>query len=316
MKAAPFAYVRPSSLDEAVAELAGTDGGGKVIAGGQSLVPVLAMRLARPGMLVDINAIAELDRIAVTDGYLEISATVRQRRAERDPACAAVPLLGMALPWVGHRELRSRGTVCGSLVHADPAAELPAVACCLDAEITIAGPGGTRRLRARDFYRGAMTTALGPDEIVTAVRLPAAGPGEGFGFAEIARRHGDFALAGVAIAVRRRGGSTEDIEATLTAFGVSDRPVTEPVTGELVAALRACGDGSAVGEGSEGMGRRTEQLAQRLAGQLAGPLTAVAERMTDTDGDAHASRDYRRRLLRVLASRELARAYHGTGTRP
>ncbi|MGH3495143.1 MAG: FAD binding domain-containing protein, partial [Sciscionella sp.] len=122
MKAAPFSYVRPASLAEAIAELAGTNGGGKVIAGGQSLVPVLAMRLARPDTLVDINAVAGLDQITQVSGGLRIGATVRQRRVERDPDCGAVPLLRMALPWVGHRELRSRGTVCGSLAHADPAA--------------------------------------------------------------------------------------------------------------------------------------------------------------------------------------------------
>lgn len=288
MKAAPFAYVRPSNLSDAVAELADADGG-KVIAGGQSLVPVLAMRLARPDTLVDINSVEGLDRIGLADGFLEIGATVRQRRVERDPVSAAVPLLRMALPWVGHRELRSRGTVCGSVAHADPAAELPAVACCLDAELTVAGPGGTRRLRAREFFIGAMMTRLGPDEILTAIRLPAAAPGEGFGFAEIARRHGDFALAGVVARVRLRGDETE---AVLTGFGVSDRPVTRSVGQELATALGGC-DGEP----------------DRLADRLAGPLTAVAAEMVDTEGDAHASRDYRRRLFRTLASRELAKAY-------
>ncbi|VVJ21972.1 Aerobic carbon monoxide dehydrogenase (quinone) [Amycolatopsis camponoti] len=284
MKAAPFAYVRPSSLPDAIAELASTGGGGKVIAGGQSLVPVLAMRLARPETLVDITSVPELDRIGTAGGYLEIGATVRQRRVERDPVSAAVPLLGMALPWVGHRELRSRGTVCGSLAHADPAAELPAVACCLNAELTVTGPGGARRVPARAFFSGAMTTALGADDILTAVRFPVAGKGEGFGFAEIARRHGDFALAGVVARVRVRGAETD---AELTGFGVSDRPVTRSVSGELGAALSG-GD---------------------VSRALAGPLTAVAEELVDTDGDAHASRDYRRRLFRTLAVRELTKAY-------
>jgi 2-furoyl-CoA dehydrogenase FAD binding subunit len=288
MKAAPFAYVRPSSVDEAVAELGRADGDGKVLAGGQSLVPVLAMRLARPGTLVDINAIGELDSISLTDGYLEIGAAVRQRRAERDQAAAAVPLLGLALPWVGHRELRSRGTVCGSLAHADPAAELPAVACCLDAWVVIAGPGGTRTTRAREFFLGAMTTSLGPDEILTAVRLPVSGPGEGFGFAEIARRHGDFALAGAVTHVRRDG------SATLTGFGVSDRPVTRSVGGELAEAVRTAGGAAGPDD---------------LADALAGPLTAIADLMVDADDDVHASRGYRRRLFRFLASRELARAH-------
>ncbi|MFC7655846.1 FAD binding domain-containing protein [Pseudonocardia benzenivorans] len=138
MKPAPFAYVRPAAVADAVAELA--DGHGKVLAGGQSLVPVLAMRLGRPATLVDITAIEELQQLRRTGDRLRVGATVRQRGVERAADAAAVPLLGMALPFVGHRELRSRGTVCGSLAHADPAAELPAVACCLGARIELAGP--------------------------------------------------------------------------------------------------------------------------------------------------------------------------------
>jgi 2-furoyl-CoA dehydrogenase FAD binding subunit len=264
VKAAPFAYVRPSTVDEAVAELARSGDGGKVIAGGQSLVPVLAMRLARPSVLVDINGIAELSRIERVAGYAEIGAIVRQREVERDPVSAEVPLLGMALPWVGHRELRSRGTVCGSLAHADPAAELPAVACCLDASLTLTGPSGTRRVAARDFFAGAMTTQLGPDEVLSAVRFPLARKGDGFGFREIARRHGDFALAGVAV-------HACDGRVTLTGFGISDRPVTHTAA--------------------------PEEMSPDLL-----------DAMVDTDGDAHAARDYRRRLFRVLAEQEIARA--------
>jgi len=290
VKAAPFAYVRPSSLADAVGELARTDGGGKVIAGGQSLTPVLAMRLARPDTLVDINAVEGLDELSVDDGVVRIGATVRQRRAERDPITCAVPLLRMALPWVGHRELRSRGTVCGSLAHADPAAELPAVACCLDAQITVTGPDGERRVPARAFFTGAMTTALGADDILTALRLPAVQPGEGFGFAEIARRHGDFALAGVAARVRVGEGSRA--EATVTAFGVSDRPVTRDVGGELASVLTGSAD-----------------TAERLAAALPDTLAEAAGQLVDTDGDVHASRGYRRRLFRVLAGRELGKAY-------
>ncbi|AGP52164.1 FAD binding domain-containing protein [Streptomyces rapamycinicus] len=286
MKAAPFAYVRPSRLSDAIAELAETRGGGKVIAGGQSLTPVLAMRLARPDTLIDINSVEELGALTRSGPALHIGATVRQRRVERDPLGASVPLLRLALPWVGHRELRSRGTVCGSLAHADPAAELPAVACCLDAELTLSGPNGHRRVSAREFFHGAMTTALTPDEILTSVRLPVAAAGEGFGFAEIARRHGDFALAGVAVRVRLRAGGPE---ATMTAFGVSDRPVTRDLSERLAAAVNDGGDG--------------------LAGRLKEQLVAVVEEIVDTDGDIHASRDYRRRLLLALAGRELSKAY-------
>ncbi|GAA0513942.1 carbon monoxide dehydrogenase [Saccharopolyspora subtropica] len=283
MKAAPFAYARPAALSDAVAELVNADGGGKVIAGGQSLVPVLAMRLARPTILVDINAVAGLDALRAVGDRLEVGATVRQRRVQHAPESAQVPLLRLALPWVGHRELRSRGTVCGSLAHADPAAELPAVACCLDAELKLVGPEGERTVRAREFFRGAMTTALRPEDIVTGVSFPVAGPRDGFGFAEIARRHGDFALAGVAAHVRvdDAGGVSA---ATMTAFGVSDRPVTRDMT-DLV---RTTG-----GDQSE----------------LLGALDDVVREVVDTDGDAHASNGYRRRLLRVLAAREVSKAY-------
>jgi carbon-monoxide dehydrogenase medium subunit len=286
VKAAPFAYARPATLDGVLAELAASGGEGKVLAGGQSLVPVLAMRLARPSILVDINGVEGLDQISLNDGVLRVGATARQRDVERDERTATVPLLGLALPWVGHRELRSRGTVCGSLAHADPAAELPAVAACLDATLEIAGPGGRRTVRAGEFFTGAMTTVLGADEVLVGVSFPAAGPGEGFGFAEFARRHGDFALAGVAVRVRR-----SPREAVLAAFGVSDRPVVRDVT-DLLDTTGATD-------------------VDRIADALAGPMTALAEEIVDTGGDAHASVGYRRRLLAALGARELARAQAG-----
>lgn len=292
MKAAPFAYVRPATLPDAVTELAATDGGGKVIAGGQSLVPVLAMRLARPETLVDITGIDGLDELRRDGDDLEIGAMVRQRRVERDHAADAVPLMRTALPWVGHRELRSRGTVCGSLAHADPAAEIPAVACCLDARITLTGPQGARQVPAREFFTGAMTTALEAEEILTAVRLPVAAPGEGFGFAEIARRHGDFALAGVAARVTVQDGHVE--AAVLTGFGISDRPVTR----EVGAILASAASGSPADGGAQ------------APDQLKAALGETADEMVDTDGDAHGSRDYRRRLFQTLAGRELAKAHH------
>lgn len=292
MKAAPFAYVRPATVGDAAAALAAADGGGKVISGGQSLMPVLAMRLARPDTLVDINAVAGLDRLTRDGDWLHIGATVRQRQVERHPDAAAVPLLGMALPWVGHRELRSRGTVCGSLAHADPAAELPAVACCLGATLTLTGPGGARQVPAEEFFTGAMTTALHPDEILTAARFPCAAAGDGYGFGEIARRHGDFALAGVAVHVRS---GAAGCDATLTAFGVSDRPVSRGVGELLAAAVAAAGDRD----------RLPELLAERVR--------PVTDGMVDTEGDTHASPAYRRRLLAVLAGRELARAHHRAG---
>jgi carbon-monoxide dehydrogenase medium subunit len=273
-------------VDDVVAELVRSDGGGKVLAGGQSLVPVLAMRLARPGTLVDLNAVSDLDALERDGGQLRIGATVRQRAVERTAVAGTVPLLRMALPWVGHRELRSRGTVCGSLAHADPAAELPAVAACLGAELDVVGPQGPRTVAAADFFGGAMTTALAPEDVLVGVRFPVARSGEGFGFAEIARRHGDFALAGVVTRVLVADGAPR--EAVLTAFGVSDRPVTRDVTGLLSDALARGGD---------------------LGAALTEPAAALAQDLVDTAGDVHGSPAYRRRLVAALAARELAKAY-------
>jgi carbon-monoxide dehydrogenase medium subunit len=306
MKAAPFGYVRPGSVEGAVAELAGSDGEGKVLAGGQSLVPMMAMRLARPAVLVDINAVRGLGELGLRDGTLHVGAAVRQRRAERDEAAASVPLLRMALPWVGHRELRSRGTVCGSLAHADPAAELPAVAACLDAVLEVAGPEGRRTVRAREFFTGTLTTLLGPADLLISVRFPVAGPGEGFGFAEFARRHGDFALAGVAARVRR-----SPREAVIAAFGVSDRPVVRDVTGLLADGLDAAGlsgaglSGAELDEAGDTAG---DTAAGRIANLLAAPMTDLAAEIVDVAGDMHASAGYRRRLVATLAARGVAAA--------
>jgi carbon-monoxide dehydrogenase medium subunit len=331
VKAAPFGYVRPGSVADVVAELAagaGADGsvGGsgeeaKILAGGQSLMPVLAMRLGRPDTLVDINAVPELAEITseptptvalaptstttpapasltpapaaapapAESGSIRIGATVRQRTALEDPATAAVPLLRMALPWVGHREIRGRGTVCGSLAHADPAAELPAVACCLGAAITVVSVRGRREVAAGDFFVSALTTVLGPDELLESVSFPVAVPGEGFGFAEVARRHGDFALAGVA--VRVRGAVTGHPGAVTACFGVADRPVVTDVSGwtsEVVSSL---------GETSE------DRLRERFAagaGDFAASVVAT--------GDSQGSLGYRRHLIRGLVASELARA--------
>jgi 2-furoyl-CoA dehydrogenase FAD binding subunit len=284
MKAAPFAYVRPATLDDAVAELVATGGEGKVLAGGQSLVPVLAMRLGRPATLVDINGARGLDTIDRRGAVLRVGATARQRQLERSPDARAVPLLGMALPFVGHRELRSRGTVCGSLAHADPGAELPAVASCLGATLEVSGPAGRRTVPAAAFFQGAMTTVVGVDEVLTAVEFPVARPGEGFGFAEIARRHGDFALAGVVTRVRSAEGVVQ--EAVLSGFGVSDRAQTRDVT-ELLRSVAGEPD---------------------LAGALRSALEELAREVVDTSGDGHGSQGYRRRLFAVLAARELSRA--------
>lgn len=288
MKAAPFAYVRPGTVEQALTELRRE--GAKVLAGGQSLVPVLAMRLGRPSALVDINAVEELGRIGCEAGLLRVGATVRQRHLLRDENSAQVPLLRLALPWVGHREIRSRGTVCGSLAHADPSAELPAVAVCLDASMVVIGPRGRREVSAPDFFTGAMSTAVQADELLAEVRFPVAGFGEGFGFGEFARRHGDFALAGAAAKVVNR----EELTAVVTCFGVSDRPVRADVSAQLRHALDDIS--GTVGEAE-------------LRQALIAPCAEVAELVVDTGGDSHASPAYRKQLVTAIAARELSRAY-------
>lgn len=289
MKAAPFAYVRPGTTADVVAEL--TRDGSKVIAGGQSLVPVLAMRLGRPTQLVDINAVPELRRLTRDDGSLRVGASVRQRQLQREEIAAAVPLVRLALPWVGHREIRSRGTVCGSIAHADPSAELPAVAACLQASMVLTSGRGTRQVAAADFFTGALSTVIEPDELLSEVIFPIAKPGEGFGFGEFARRHGDFALAGVAVRVHTSGDS---VDARLTCFGVSDVPVTVDVSPQLRSALESTGSHPSRAD---------------LASALAEHTEDVAREVVNTGGDSHASPAYRRRLIRALAAREVSRAH-------
>ena len=292
MKSAPFSYVRPRHPEELVNELvrAENNGGGKVIAGGQSLLPVLAMRLGRPGTLVDATGVTGFGHAARHGQEFRVGAAVRQRAVEKYPK-HGVPLLRRAIPWIGHREIRSRGTVCGSIAHADPSAELPAVATCLDASIDIIGPNGPRSLPASEFFLGAMTTALESSEAVAAVRFPVAQPGDGFGFSEVARRHGDFALAGVAIHVNVQ--NSELKTATIVSFGVSDRPRRVDLAGTLNSLS-------------------SNDINAMLDGEAYPLLSSSIEdslpQLVTTAGDAQASREYKQHLVKVLATRELKRA--------
>src|SRR3984893_14907747 len=200
MKPAPFDYVVPRSLDEALEALANGGSDAKLLAGGQSLIPLLNFRLARPSLLVDLNRVTELAFIRPRDQGIAIGAMTRQATVERDIQLRnKQPLLLEAIGWVGHPAIRSRGTIGGSLAHADPAAELPAVAVCLDAQLIVAGPRGRRTVAAEDFFAGYLTTVLEPDEILVETWLPPRRAGTGQAWIEFARRHGDFALAGVAI---------------------------------------------------------------------------------------------------------------------
>jgi carbon-monoxide dehydrogenase medium subunit len=285
MKPAPFEYVAPGSLDEALAALAARGGDAKVLAGGQSLIPVMNFRLAQPAALVDLNPLTELAYVrAVDGGGLLLGAMTRQRQLERDPAVTrSAPLLAEAAGFIAHPQIRNRGTVGGSLAHADPAAELPAVAVALDARLRLrrAG-GGERTVAARDFYVGLFATALEPDEILVEIEVPPAPPRTGWCFLETARRHGDYALVGVAARVTLDG-SGACREARLVCLSVGDGPVETPRAAALLAGQRP-GDDS-----------------------IAAAAAAVSEEM-DPNGDIHASADFKRHLARVLACRALRRA--------
>jgi carbon-monoxide dehydrogenase medium subunit len=222
VKPAPFDYARARSVEHAV-ELLGREGA-RVLAGGQSLIATLNMRLSHPSLLVDINEVAGLDRIARRNGHIEIGALVRHAQAERSPEIAqAAPLVVRALPHIGHPAIRNRGTIGGSIAFADPAAELPACLVALDGEVDIAGPAGLRTVKADDFFHGLFETALEPSDVLTAIRLPAAMRDARVGFAELARRHGDYAMVGLAAAARANGKTLTDVR--LAFFGVDATPM-------------------------------------------------------------------------------------------
>lgn len=225
MKLPPFSYEAPTGLDEALGLLAEHGDEAKVLAGGQSLIPLLALRLARPSVLVDLNGVSGLAVIAEQPGAVRMGAMVRERAAERSAAVQqAIPLLAEALPLIGHDAIRTRGTIGGSLAHADPAGELPAVALALDATFLVASQArGERTITAADWFQGYFTTALEPDEILLDVTFPAARPETGTAFLEVSRRHGDFAMVGVAAAVTVEAGAITDARIALS--GMADTPV-------------------------------------------------------------------------------------------
>jgi len=284
VKPPPFEYHDPETLEEAIDLLVRYGGEARALAGGQSLIPLLNFRLARPAALVDLNRIPGLDGISRENGWLVTGSMTRQRRAERSATVArACPLLVEALCLVGHVQIRNRGTLGGSLAHADPAAELAAVATCLDAELVVAGPAGERRLPAGEFFVTYFTTVLEPAEILTGIRWPALEPGEGWAFIELARRHGDFALAGVACRLALTAPGGKIARASLALCGVGDRPVR---AGAAEAML--------VGE--------------QPGAELYRAAAAAVREAVEPDSDVHASAAYRRHLAGVLAERALALA--------
>jgi CO/xanthine dehydrogenase FAD-binding subunit len=287
VKPAPFRYHAPDTLEEALALLAEHGFDAKPLAGGQSLVPAMNFRLARPAVLVDLNRIPGLASIEAADddgGGIRLGAMTRQRAAERSPLVAErAPLLAEALPLVAHPQIRNRGTVGGSLAHADPAAELPAVAVALGARLRAASTKGERTIAVGDFFTGLMATALGPEELLVGIEIPPQPPRSGWSFVELSRRHGDYALIGVAAGV------------TLDESGrCADSRIVLVSAGEVP--IAAAGAAAALA-GAEPMAEAARAAAE----------TAAAE--ADPPGDIHASADYRRQLIRVLVRRALETAF-------
>jgi carbon-monoxide dehydrogenase medium subunit len=278
LKPAAFAYAKARSLDHAV-ELLGQDGA-RVLAGGQSLIATLNMRLSSPSLLVDINAVSGLDGIARRDGTLELGALVRHVQAERSALVAALaPLIARALPHIGHPAIRNRGTLGGSIAFADPAAELPACLLALDGEVDIAGPAGSRTVKADGFFQDLFETALGLRDVLTAIRVPAATPDTRIGFAELARRHGDYAMVGLAAAARADGKKLADVR--LAFFGVGATPLRARRTEAALAggtvddAAAALADDLDPPDDVQAPGAVKKHMAgvllRRVAGQLAEP---------------------------------------------
>ena len=284
MKAAPFEYSRPASLAEACALLAMHGADAKLIAGGQSLVPMMAMRLARPAWLVDINRLDELKRIAIEGDAMVVGAAVRQCVIERDPAAREnLPLIGKALRWVGHVQTRNRGTVGGSIVHADPSAEIPLVACVLDATLVLRDASGTSEMPAREFFFAPMVTAIAPDQCLAEICFPIwKGARIGSAFDEVSIRHGDFALVSACaqVALDEDG---KCLRAALGIGGASPFPHAFPEIGAMLQGKRL--DDKAIAEAAD-----------------------AAAGLIDPDGDLHATADYRRHLARVMAARVLKAA--------
>jgi len=288
MKTAPFEYQAPRSVDEVVALLAEHADEAKVLAGGQSLVPLLAMRLARPSQLIDINNVDGLTGIRPLDGDgVVLGALTREREAERASLVTErAPVLAEALPLIGHVSIRNRGTVGGSLAHADASAELPAVAIVTGADMVVRSTRGERVVPAAEFFAGHFTTSMADDELLTEVRIPGGPPGAGWAFYEIARRHGDFALVGVAAMVSLDGDRIRESRVAL--MGVADRAVRATGAEAMLAGGPASADSFAA-------------AAQEATSNLKPP------------SDIHGSEEFRRHLAGVAVRRALTTAASRAG---
>jgi len=287
VKPAPFAHHAPHSVEEAVSVLAEVGHDGKILAGGQSLIPILNMRLASPAHLVDINRVTGLDRVDVGPDHVRVGALVRHAQLERhEDAYAALPLLRQALVNVAHPAIRNRGTTVGSIAHADAAGEMPAILVLTDGVVEVAGPKGTREIAARDFFEGPLETSLAEDEMAVAVRFRRFATGTATAFAESARRHGDYAMAGVAAAVTATDGVITAASASFVS--VTDVPTVLDLTEVLGGQEAAAADWSAAAE-------------------------AVRAHI-EPEGDIHATAEYRRMLAGELARRVLRQAAENAAT--
>jgi carbon-monoxide dehydrogenase medium subunit len=283
MKPAAFDYVRAESVAHAVDALAGAGGDGKVIAGGQSLMPMMNFRLVKPSVLVDINAIAGLDQVELDGSRLRVGALVRHFMTARDPVIAQhAPIVTEAMKHVAHLTVRNRGTFCGSVCHADPAAEMPMMSVLLDGNIHAVSARGKRTITIGEFFAGSLVTSLEPDELVTAIDLAATPPGMGYGFHEFARRHGDYALAAVAVLIRRDAGKARDVR--IAAMGVGEMPSRIPAAEAVIEGNELC-DAVVL--------RATESLRAAIS----------------PNSDLNASADYRRHLAAALAGRAIRDAW-------
>jgi aerobic carbon-monoxide dehydrogenase medium subunit len=275
-------YEAPATIAEAVDLLAEHQDEASVLAGGQSLIPLLALRLARPAVLIDINRVGELSGVSVTDGWVAIGAMTREYAAEESETVAgSVPLLAAALPLVGHEAIRSRGTIGGSMAHADPAAELPAVARALDAEFVVRSRSGDRVVPAAEWFEGYLATSRRDDEILVEVRFPAAGPDTGVAFQEVARRHGDFAIVGLAASLTLTDGAISD--ARLAFAGIADVPVRAADAEDLLAGERPSAE-------------LFDEAARRATADI------------DPPADLNGSPEYRKKVAATLVRRALRAA--------
>ncbi len=283
MKPSAFDYYAPDSLEEALALLAEYGGDAKPLAGGQSLIPAMNFRVLQSALLVDLNRLTALDGIRHVDGELRIGAMTRQRRVERDPLVAQLaPLLHETMPHIAHPQIRNRGTIGGSLVHADPAAELPVIAVALNARMRAQSATGERWLAAREFFLDMFTTALQPDELLVEIAFPPLPSGAGWSFMEFARRHGDYALVGVAawIALDDRGICRE---ARLVYLNAGNGPIDARSAAQLL-------------------------QGQEISIEAIEVAAAAADREIHPTGNVHCTPAYQRHLARVLTRRTLLQA--------